>query len=66
MSALPPKADMFEAVEKSLLMTQSGHSLDCPTQSEANLPAYDCHMCSWIIRFIEIQIFEKYIPTFPR
>ncbi|MCH2326536.1 MAG: hypothetical protein MK294_04700, partial [Rhodospirillales bacterium] len=27
-SALPPKADILRVVEKCLLMTQSGHSLD--------------------------------------
>ena len=27
MSALPPKADIFEVIEKSPLMTQSGHWL---------------------------------------
>jgi len=28
MSALPPKEDIVRVVEKCLLMTQSGHSLD--------------------------------------
>jgi len=28
MSALPPKADIFEGDEKSLLLTHSGHRLD--------------------------------------
>ncbi len=28
MSAYPPKADNFRAVEKSLLLTQIGHSMD--------------------------------------
>ena len=35
MSALPPKADLLGRHEKRLLMTQSGHSLDGPIQSEA-------------------------------
>ncbi len=32
MSALPPKADILRAVAKSLLLTQSGHSLDYAIQ----------------------------------
>ena len=37
MSALPPKADILRVVAKGLLMTLSGHSLDCTVQQAGTL-----------------------------